>query len=73
MPICPACEQPAKSYLNDSPYDVQLTASVAAARGLANGDIVEGCWFHGLTAWGIVRIVERPTRKWPTWGKKTAH
>jgi hypothetical protein len=69
---CEACDRPAKSYLNDSPFDVQLTPAVAASRGLADGDIVEGAWFYGLTAWGIVRVVDAPAKAWPTWGRKTA-
>jgi hypothetical protein len=72
MHHCEACDQPTKFYLNDSPYDVQLTPAVAASRGLADGDIVEGDWFYGLTAWGIVRVVETPAAKWPMRGRKLA-
>lgn len=67
---CPCCGTDVPAYFNDSPYDVQITSETATARGVSEGDIVEWPAAYGLTAWGLVRIVESPAAKWPEWGRR---
>lgn len=69
---CQACERPIHSYFNDTPFDVQLTAGEAEARGLADDTIVEWPCAYGMFAWGIVRVVATPVDVWPALGQKPA-